>query len=121
MDEFDIEINPSIRNNNSSTFLSTKTTIEQLKINEKQEPILTKKELFAWYLYAFACEVYSVVSISSFMPLILEQFASEKGVTSIDRKPCNTAKEGERCVVNIFGFWIDTASFSLYTFSMSVI
>ncbi|PKY48916.1 hypothetical protein RhiirA4_526349 [Rhizophagus irregularis] len=121
MDEFDIEINPNVAINNSSTTLPNKTTIEQLKINENQEPILTKKELFAWYLYAFACEVYSVVSISSFIPLILEHFASEKGVTSIDRTPCKTAKEGLRCVVNIFGFWIDTASFSLYTFSLSVI
>ncbi|GES90809.1 MFS general substrate transporter [Rhizophagus clarus] len=121
MDEFDIEINPDVGMNNSRTTLSNETSIEQLKINEKQEPILTKKELFAWYLYAFACEVYSVVSISSFIPLILEHFASEKGITSIDRTPCNIAREGSRCVVNIFGFWIDTASFSLYTFSLSVI
>ncbi|RIA91237.1 autophagy-related protein 22-like protein [Glomus cerebriforme] len=122
MDEFDIEINPNVEINDSSTSLPNKTIFKQLKINEKQEPILTKKELFAWYFYAFACEVYSVVSISSFIPLILEQFASENGVTSIDHLPCNTAKEEEvRCVVNIFGFWIDTASFSLYTFSLSVI
>jgi MFS transporter, UMF1 family len=122
MDGFDMEINPNTGINNSSTSLLNKTAIEQLKLNEKKEPILTKKELYAWYLYAFACEVYSVVSISSFIPLILEQFASEKGVSSIDyQTPCKEFSKEERCVVNVFGFWIDTASFSLFTFSLSVI
>ncbi|CAG8492634.1 15030_t:CDS:1 [Funneliformis caledonium] len=121
MDEFDIE-NSNLEINNSNKPLPLKSTIEQL-VNGKSEPILTKKELFAWYIYAFACEVYSVVSISSFIPLILEHFAFEKGVSSINHQtPCNEElSEGVRCVINIFGFWVDTASFSLYTFSLSVI
>src|SRR5688500_4997948 len=108
MDEFDIEISSNIENNNSSKSLPLKIVIDQLKINGNPEPILTRKELFAWYLYAFACEVYSVVSISSFIPLILEQFAFEKGVTNVDhQKPCDKeVSEGVRCVVNIFGLWV---------------
>ncbi|CAI2162787.1 3614_t:CDS:1 [Funneliformis geosporum] len=121
MDEFEID-NSNLEINNSNKHLPIKITIEQL-LNGKLEPILTKKELFAWYIYAFACEVYSVVSISSFIPLILEQFAFENGVSSIDyQTPCNKEfSEGVRCFINIFGFWVDTASFSLYTLSLSVI
>ncbi|CAG8448933.1 14318_t:CDS:2 [Acaulospora morrowiae] len=99
-------------------------TGDQLDI---QEPILSKNELYAWYLYAFACEVYAVVSLTSFIPLILEQFSFEKGVLNTDHTiPCNNStafsiSEEVRCVVNVFGIWVDTASYSLYTYAFSVV
>ncbi|CAG8476730.1 11701_t:CDS:2 [Acaulospora colombiana] len=102
-------------------------TDDRLDVAETQEPILSDKELYAWYLYAFACEVFAVVSLTSFIPLILEQFSFEKGVLDVDHSiPCKNStalfvSEEIRCVVNILGLWVDTASYSLYTFSISVV
>ncbi|CAG8470888.1 11470_t:CDS:2, partial [Scutellospora calospora] len=119
MTDAEFEIECEEESSTQGTVFAEDITIEQ----QSNEPILTKKE----YLYAFACEVYSVVALSSFIPLILEQFASERGVLNINHEvACKNSTELKtfeevRCVVNIFGLWVDTASFSLYTFSFSVI
>ncbi|RIB23047.1 autophagy-related protein 22-like protein [Gigaspora rosea] len=119
----EVEIEYENETSNDQEAILAGITIEK----QNNEPILSKKELYAWYLYAFACEVYAVVSLSSFIPLILEQFASEQGVLNINHEiACKNSTELKtieevRCVVNIFGLWVDTASFSLYTFSFSVI
>ncbi|CAG8543308.1 17330_t:CDS:2 [Dentiscutata erythropus] len=123
MADTELEIEYENGSSNVQETIFTDITIEE----QNSEPILSKKELYAWYLYAFACEVYSVVSLSSFIPLILEQFASEQGFLNINHEiACKNSTELKafeevRCVVNIFGLWVDTASFSLYTFSFSVI
>ncbi|RUS24560.1 autophagy-related protein 22-like protein [Jimgerdemannia flammicorona] len=99
------------------------------------EPVVTPKELLAWYSYAFASEVFAVVSLTTFIPITLEQLARDNGFLLPDKTiPCSQTNnvtaplfapsplfdEG-RCVVYFLGHWIDTASFSLYVFSFSVI
>ena len=104
----------------------------------------SKREILAWYSYCFASEVYAVVSLSMFpsllslilatyIPVTLEQLASEKGVLFSDlTTPCRPSPppdhsvyprfaNGDRCVFKLFGGWIDTASFALYVFSLSVL
>ena len=66
--------------------------------------------------------------------MTLEQLASEKGVLFSDLStPCRQLNstsdsiharfaDGDRCVFKVFGlWWIDTASFALYVFSLSVL
>src|SRR5438105_1615518 len=103
------------------------------------------REVRAWYSYCFASEVYAVVSLSihpflavmtlaTYIPVTLEQLASEKGVLFSDlTTPCRQLNstsdgllrrfvDGDRCVFKVFGLrWIDTASIALYVFSLSVL
>ncbi|EGO23241.1 hypothetical protein SERLADRAFT_472117 [Serpula lacrymans var. lacrymans S7.9] len=90
------------------------------------------KQLRGWLSYAFASEVFVVVSLTLFLPICLEQFARDNGYLLLDRtKRCaqasasydgsHSVQEPEgRCVVKIGWAWIDTASFSLYVYSISV-
>ncbi|KIJ91754.1 hypothetical protein K443DRAFT_471088 [Laccaria amethystina LaAM-08-1] len=99
-----------------------------------------KKKLHGWLSYAFASEVFVIVSLTLFLPICLEQFARDNGyllplrtercsavqaatttrmtMTMDARTPSSDATG--RCVVWIAGVWIDTASFSLYVYSISV-
>lgn len=80
-----------------------------------------------------------VCGIGSFIPVTLEQLARENGVLLADHKtPCKAPRpvtpftpdsldtllrpnpESAQCVVNILGVEINTASFAMYTFSISV-
>jgi MFS transporter, UMF1 family len=69
------------------------------------------------------------VSITaSFIPILLESLARENGVLLSDRKtPCGDSSvkkpkgDDGQCVVNILGIEINTASFAMYTFSISVL
>ncbi|KAI6043649.1 autophagy-related protein 22-like protein [Pisolithus marmoratus] len=86
-----------------------------------------KRQLLGWLSYAFASEVFVVVSLTLFLPICLEQFASDNGYLRPDYdQPCSsssgngTSYETERCAVKIGWAWIDTASFSLYVYSISV-
>ncbi|KAF8631651.1 hypothetical protein AX17_005053 [Amanita inopinata Kibby_2008] len=95
-----------------------------------------RKKLRGWLSYAFASEVFVVVSLTLFLPICLEQFARDNGYFMPDRtircslpsQPSNTTvaqiNEAEAldmpCVVKIGWFWIDSASFSLYVYSISV-
>ncbi|KAF5632950.1 autophagy 22 [Fusarium tjaetaba] len=86
----------------------------------------SRKELLGWYAYAFAAETYVICGIASFIPILLETLARENGVLVSDRKtPCGSSdskKEGDgQCVVWVFGVEINTASFAMYTFSVSVL
>ncbi|KAF8552695.1 autophagy-type protein 22 [Imleria badia] len=82
------------------------------------------RRLLGWLSYAFASEVFVVVSLTLFLPICLEQFARDNGFLDPDHtKPCNVSAAGEesaRCSVKIGWLWIDTASFSLYVYSISV-
>ncbi|KAI1461715.1 autophagy-related protein 22 [Annulohypoxylon moriforme] len=87
---------------------------------EDTRPTSTK-ELAGWYMYAFAAETYVICAISSFIPILLESLARENGVLLSDRKtPCGDNANGQ-CVVSILGIEINTASFAMYTFSISVL
>jgi UMF1 family MFS transporter len=90
----------------------------------------SKKELAGWYMYAFAAETYVICAISSFIPILLESLARENGVLLSDHEtPCGDSSkkhhgagrnEGQ-CVVSVLGVDINTASFAMYTFSISVL
>lgn len=102
-----------------------------------------KQWLRGWLSYAFASEVFVVVSLTLFLPICLEQFARDNGYLLPDRTiPCtsinstvpsptansttfhgatvNAPQEEVRCVVKLGWMWIDSASFSLYVNSISV-
>ncbi|KAI1765298.1 autophagy-related protein 22 [Hypoxylon sp. FL1150] len=79
----------------------------------------SSKELAGWYMYAFAAETY--VICASFIPILLESLARENGVLLSDREtPCGDNSNGQ-CVVTVLGVEINTASFAMYTFSISVL
>ncbi|KAI9068943.1 MFS general substrate transporter [Trametes sanguinea] len=87
------------------------------------------RHLRGWFSYAFASEVFVIVSLTLFLPICLEQFARDNGYLLPDKtQPCNTpvtspsadAEEDARCVVKLGWLWIDSASFSLYVYSVSV-
>lgn len=100
----------------------------------------TKHELWGWYGYSWAAEPFIVSAVGTYVPILLEQFAREKGVRLDDHTiPClaptppgngtlplppgvGDPSKGVRCVVEIIGhIYIDTSSFALYTFSLSVL
>ncbi|KAJ2932154.1 hypothetical protein H1R20_g4946, partial [Candolleomyces eurysporus] len=88
-----------------------------------------QRHLYGWLSYAFASEVFVVVSLTLFLPICLEQFARDNGFFLPDKTiPC-VAKTAvsrpigapeARCVVKLGWVWVDTASFSLYVYSISV-
>ncbi|TFK51344.1 autophagy-type protein 22 [Heliocybe sulcata] len=87
-----------------------------------------RNHLRGWLTYAFASEVFVIVSLTLFLPICLEQFARDNGYILPDRiercasRPSNgaDAEDGARCAVKLGWAWIDTASFSLYVYSISV-
>lgn len=95
-----------------------------------------RKKLRGWLSYAFASEVFVIVSLTLFLPICLEQFARDNGYLMPERTvrcvgltqpqngtamAANGVEDADvRCVVKIAWFWIDTASFSLYIYSLSV-
>jgi UMF1 family MFS transporter len=86
----------------------------------------SRKELWGWYMYAFAAETYVICGIASFIPILLESLARERGVLLSDpSKPCGNSdsktEDDGQCVVYVLGLQINTASFAMYTFSISVL
>ncbi|KAJ3412289.1 Autophagy protein 22 [Chytridiales sp. JEL 0842] len=86
------------------------------------KPPLSKEELRAFYIYAWATEPFVIVCLTALMPLILQGMAAGTGRESSDiTKPCNYTVPQYRCVVNVGGnTWVDVSSFSFYTTSISV-
>ncbi|KAF9902451.1 Autophagy protein 22 [Linnemannia zychae] len=98
------------------------------------EPVTNKKEIWAWYSYAFASEAYVVVALTSFIPITLEALASQEGHLYGTNDPCiakpNNAttattapQEGERprCMISFGHLEVDTASFVMYLTSLAVL
>ncbi|KAI9053813.1 hypothetical protein LZ554_002761 [Drepanopeziza brunnea f. sp. 'monogermtubi'] len=98
--------------------------------------LTSRKELSGWYAYGFAAEVFVICGMGSFIPITLEQLARENGVLLSDlTTPCasssshptpnhpgeNAVKDLGQCVVFVLGIQINTASFAMYTFSLSVL
>ncbi|CRG84649.1 Autophagy-related protein 22-1 [Talaromyces islandicus] len=96
----------------------------------------SKKELAGWYSYGWAAEVFVVCAMGSFLPMTLEQMARDRGHLATDRsQPCQPsqmtsllgndetiqASRATQCVVDLMGLEINTASFAMYTFSLSVL
>ncbi|KAI9846868.1 MAG: Autophagy protein 22 [Sclerophora amabilis] len=106
--------------------------------------LTSEKEIAGWYSYGWAAEVFVVCGVGSFIPITLEQLAREQGVLQSDNStPCQsnfqapvpgpnvtdssllsraapTPDKGQ-CVIHLFGHDINTASFAMYTFSLSVL
>ena len=88
----------------------------------------SQKELWGWYSYGWAAETFPVVCMASFLPIALEQLARENGVLLSDRTTlCRDSTERGRhkelpaCIVTLLGTEVNTASFAMYTFSLSVL
>lgn len=101
----------------------------------------TRRELWGWYAYGIAAEVFAVCGVGSFLPLTLEQLARERGLLKSSHLPCvgpdspashaangtspamfrRDAAENDQCVVGLMGLEINTASFAMYTFSLAVL
>ncbi|KAG2355817.1 autophagy-related protein 22-like protein [Suillus spraguei] len=85
-----------------------------------------KQRLRGWLSYAFASEAFVVVSLTLFLPICLEQFARDNGFLQPEKTESCSSLSGiapandSRCAVKIGWLWIDTASFSLYVYSISV-
>lgn len=100
----------------------------------------SQKELWGWYSYGWAAEVFTIVAMASFLPITLEQLARANGhVLHHPERQCDVpwpdepppaldpnvssiakAKPLPPCVVDLLGSEINTASFAMYTFSISV-
>ena len=109
-------------------------SVPQQEHNEHNDPSITinqqrsnydriiQNNVRGWYFYCFSSEPFIVSAVSTYIPLLLEQFARVNGVTVEDHsKPCmNTS---DHCVVPLFNhkIFVDTSSFPLYTFSLSVL
>lgn len=92
-----------------------------LQINLNKRNIITNN-LKGWYFYSFSSEPFIVSAVSTYIPLLLEHFARKNGV-QVDnhQRPCDL-KNNDRCVLPMFSnhLLVDTSSFPLYTFSISV-
>lgn len=94
-------------------------TTDQQDLNNDQ---IIQNNIKGWYFYCFSSEPFIVSAVSTYIPLLLEQFARINGVTVEDHlKPCMNLSD--HCVVPLFNhkIFIDTSSFPLYTFSLSVL
>lgn len=109
--------------------------------------LTSTKELSGWYSYGWAAEVFVICGVGSFIPITLEQLARERGVLLSDRtvscsagfgtkrptvspntnpsyeavKDLSPRAEKGQCIINFLGTDINTASFAMYTFSISVL
>ena len=93
-------------------------TISQPWSNHVQ---VIQNNIKGWYFYCFSSEPFIVSAVATYIPLLLEQFARVNGVTVDDHsKLC--ISPSDHCVVPLFNhkIFVDTSSFPLYTFSLSV-
>ncbi|KAK5949875.1 Autophagy protein 22 [Knufia fluminis] len=100
----------------------------------------SQKELAGWYAYGWAAEVFAICAMGSFLPVALEQLARDQGVLLSDgHTPCKTTwpspdipshmmllsapkrRELPACIIRLGRIEINTASFAMYTFSISVL
>ncbi|KAF2864159.1 hypothetical protein K470DRAFT_209022 [Piedraia hortae CBS 480.64] len=97
------------------------------------------KELLGFYAYSFAAEVFVVCGLGAFIPMLLEDLARSlpSAVLAKDHsQPCRTVgndlltasgiatvvpDKDAQCVFRLMGIEINTASFAMYTFSISVL
>lgn len=65
------------------------THLEDGPSHEASEDYTTKQEVLGWCLYAWAAEPFIVSAVSTYVPILLEQFARENGVLLDDHsQPC---------------------------------
>jgi UMF1 family MFS transporter len=103
----------------------------------------SRKELAGFYAYSFAAEVFVICGLGAFIPITLEDLArgSPTAVLASDpTKSCRTKLDipemaatfsayssggrkhaNNQCVFRLLGLEVNTASFAMYTFSISVL
>ena len=100
----------------------------------------SKKELSGFFFYSAAAEVFVICGLGAFIPITIEDLArgSPSAVLASDHtKSCKTKVDipeiaatllskgrshtNNQCVFSLLGFEINTASFAMYTFSVSVL
>lgn len=100
----------------------------------------SRRELLGFYTYSFAAEVFVVCGLGAFVPITLEDLAraSPSAVRADDHsRPCKaqginhqgpgvpalsmSKGSSAQCVFNLLGTEVNTASFAMYTFSVSVL
>ncbi|BGP02282.1 Autophagy-type protein 22 [Rhodotorula toruloides ATCC 204091] len=97
---------------------------------EESEAAYTR-QLWGVYAYSVASEVFPIVTGTLLLPVLLETYARQNGVLAPERvvacppsglggAAAGEGEEAARCVVRLAGVWLDTASFSLMTYSASV-
>ncbi|EXJ89600.1 UMF1 family MFS transporter [Capronia epimyces CBS 606.96] len=122
----------------------TDSVSEEGRFADEDTRPTSQKELWGWYSYGWAAEVFAICAMGSFLPITLEQLARDQGVLLSDKTtPCSagwqTGQEGitantttfdppkhrhnelPPCVIFFLGAEINTASFAMYTFSVSVL
>ncbi|RMZ70419.1 MFS transporter family [Pyrenophora seminiperda CCB06] len=99
----------------------------------------THRELQGWLAYPIAAEVFAVVAVGAFLPVILEQLARENGTffgdrgrpcvdhsgggggTAIDKEKVGKGGDEGQCMIHYLGKEMSTSSFAMYTFSAAVL
>ncbi|KAI8322927.1 MFS general substrate transporter, partial [Martensiomyces pterosporus] len=75
---------------------------------------VTRKELWAWYLYGIATEPFNTSIIGLYMSTALSLMAAMEGYELDHETPCDYNATNYKCDYRWAGHWIDTASFPLY-------
>ncbi|EGG02195.1 uncharacterized protein MELLADRAFT_91511 [Melampsora larici-populina 98AG31] len=133
--EIELEIEDENENDQieSIPMLNSLHSNNRFKVHSKK-PSSASKDLWGFYSYSFASEIFSIVAVSLFLPITLEQFARDNGFqypnhnltcqgSSKDQLNQTNILEPDQetvCDVKLLGRWFDTASFPLYVFSISV-
>ncbi|BGP16503.1 hypothetical protein JCM10213_001160 [Rhodosporidiobolus nylandii] len=89
-----------------------------------------RRVLRGFIAYSVASEVFIIVAGTLFLPVLLETFARSNGrLAPLHEVRCppsgvdggdGTGEDAPRCDVRLLGVWVDTASFALLTYSVSV-
>ncbi|CCE62153.1 hypothetical protein TPHA_0B04840 [Tetrapisispora phaffii CBS 4417] len=81
----------------------------------------SKNNIIGWYFYSFSSEPFVVSAVATYIPILLEEFARKNGV-SLDDHTLKCTSAMDKCVLGLFDnrLYIDTSSFALFTFSISV-
>lgn len=104
---------------------ASSTSIEDPQMSQEEQQSYTKllrRNVKGWYFYSFSSEPFIVSAVSTYIPLLLEQYARVNGVQLKNhRKACKPTDD--KCVLPLFNgiIFVDTSSFPLYTFSLSVL
>nr|QFR37086.1 MFS transporter [Cyberlindnera americana] len=78
----------SVRLHSSETPVDSQPLLENDE-QAQEEEITTLSEIFGWCLYGWAAEPFIVCAVSTYVPLLLEQYARENGVRLDDHsQPC---------------------------------
>ncbi|KAI9619424.1 hypothetical protein H4Q26_014186 [Puccinia striiformis f. sp. tritici PST-130] len=134
---FEIEDEEFDKEEFNNLLQSTAVHAKFLEEQEEEEESVGPWSLWGFYVYSFASEVsqiacFAIVAASLFLPITLEQLARDNGYTlpnhdsacsgSLKSIPAEALATdfSNACEVKLLGSWVETASFPLYVFSISV-